>query len=427
MRQSLNEIKNVIDKHGYSINTIICDVMKKFKFKTLCYKSGASSVKEDGYSVSEIITLLVIFPLMLLSTVNSFYKSEYNNISEMKKDVIYRLKNNEKMPWRKLLYSVCKRFQQLVNPEGIVDSKSAFILDDTTDQRTGYKIENMSIIHNHGSGVKGNSFGFKKLVLGFFDGKSISPLDFSIHSERKLNLKRRKKQYKKDCIPNSNGSKRRKECTEQKNTNGLAMIKRAVKNGFIAKYVLVDSWFSSEDFIKTVRKIKNGAIHIVCAVRRDKRNYEYKGCSLNAKKLISKLTKEDNQKRCRKWNTRYFEVTVNYSDIGAVKLFICRFPYQKEWRVFLSTDTTLNFTTMMEVYSIRWTIMLISALLSLCRFFFNADFLIFAVKTRYLYGKYRHYYFSPLSFFKISSSSAYLNVTLSLKTESSFSSSFLCA
>jgi hypothetical protein len=75
MRQSLNEIKNVIDKHGYSINTIICDVMKKFKFKTLCYKSGASSVKEDGYSVAEIITLLVIFPLMLLSTVNSFYKN----------------------------------------------------------------------------------------------------------------------------------------------------------------------------------------------------------------------------------------------------------------------------------------------------------------------------------------------------------------
>lgn len=154
----LNEIKNVLDKHSYSINTIICDVMKKFKFKTLCYKSGANSVKEDGFNVSEIITLIIMFPLMLLSTVNAFYRSEYNHISEMKKDVIYRLKN------------------------------SAFILDDTADQRTGYKIENISIIHNHGSGIKGNSFGFKKLVLEFFDGKSISPLDFSIHSEKKLKL-----------------------------------------------------------------------------------------------------------------------------------------------------------------------------------------------------------------------------------------------
>ena len=36
MRQDLSEIKKVLDKHGYSINNIICDVMKKFNFKTLC-------------------------------------------------------------------------------------------------------------------------------------------------------------------------------------------------------------------------------------------------------------------------------------------------------------------------------------------------------------------------------------------------------
>jgi len=50
VRQDLNEVKKVLDKHGYSINTIICDVMKTFNFKTLCWKAGA--VKEDGYGVS---------------------------------------------------------------------------------------------------------------------------------------------------------------------------------------------------------------------------------------------------------------------------------------------------------------------------------------------------------------------------------------
>jgi hypothetical protein len=55
----------------------------------------------------------------------------------------------------------------------------------------------------------------------------------------------------------------------------------------------------------------------------------------------------------------------------------------------------------------------------------NADillmliFLILNTKIRYLYDKYRHYYFSPLRFFKVTSSS-YLNVTF-LKTESIFS------
>lgn len=74
---------------------------------------------------------MVMFPLMLLKTVNAFYKSQYEGITQMQKDVIYRLKNNENMPWRRLLYGVCKKFEQLVNPEGEIDSKSAFILDDT--------------------------------------------------------------------------------------------------------------------------------------------------------------------------------------------------------------------------------------------------------------------------------------------------------
>ncbi|WP_407307111.1 transposase [Desulfosporosinus sp. SB140] len=60
--------------------------------------------------------------------------------------------------------------------------------------------------------------------------------------------------------------------------------------------------------------------------------------------------------RCRKRNTRYFEVRVDYEGIGKVKLYYCRFPYQKKWRLFLSTDTSLGFLGMMEIYSVRWTI-----------------------------------------------------------------------
>lgn len=143
MRQSLNEIKNVIDKHEYTIDNIICDIMKKFNLKTICWKSGASSVKEEGYKITEIITIMIMLPLMLLKTVNAFYKSQYEELTQMQKDVIYRLKNNENMPWRRLLYGVCKKFQQLVNPQRKIDPKSAFILDDTADIRTGRRIENI--------------------------------------------------------------------------------------------------------------------------------------------------------------------------------------------------------------------------------------------------------------------------------------------
>lgn len=49
---------------------------------------------------------------------------------------------------------------------------SAFIIDDTTDARVGRHIENVSYIFDH---VVGKTvFGFKDLVLGYFDGKSFS-------------------------------------------------------------------------------------------------------------------------------------------------------------------------------------------------------------------------------------------------------------
>ena len=37
------------------------------------------------------------------------------------------------MPWRKLLYAVWKKFQQLTNPEGVIASNFAFILEDTAN------------------------------------------------------------------------------------------------------------------------------------------------------------------------------------------------------------------------------------------------------------------------------------------------------
>jgi hypothetical protein len=281
MRQDVDEIKKVMEDHQYSLDTIICGVLKKFKFKSTCWQAGAR--KGDGYSVTEVLTLMLMLPFMLVKSVHSFYGSGYADITSMKKDVIYRLQNSEKMPWRRLLYGVAKRFQELVNPTKDVAPNSAFILDDTADMRTGYKIENISRVHDHTDGKV--RFGFKHLVLGLFDGTSFLPLDFSTHSEKRLSLPQRKKQFQKSVTKGSNGDKRRQECRVSKITNALLMLKRAVKNGFSAKYVLVDSWFASKNLIATVRGMKSGAMHVVCGVRNDRRKYDYKGQKLNSKEL----------------------------------------------------------------------------------------------------------------------------------------------
>lgn len=81
-------------------------------------------------------------------------------------------------------------------------------------------------------------YGFKELVLGYFDGLSTIPVDFSMHSEKALKLAKRKKQYKKDVRPGSAGGKRRKELKRNKIHQAVDMIKRAVKHGFIAQYLM---------------------------------------------------------------------------------------------------------------------------------------------------------------------------------------------
>ena len=355
MRKSIKEIEDVLQNHGYSIDTIIFNVMKTFKLKMLCNQVGF--IKQDGFSTTEIITLIVMLPLMLLKSVNALYKSEFQKVTAMKKDTIYRLKNNEKMPWRALLMAIAKQFQHLVNPQKEIADKSAFILDDTTDAKTGRRIEKISRVFDHVAGRKGTKLGFKNLTLGLFDGKSFNPLDFSLHAEKPLKKARhRKEQYKKQRDPKSFGAKRIRECNVSKIENGLNMLKRAVKQGFRAKYVLVDSWFSSHEFIQTVRGLGKEPMHVICGIRQDARKYTYKEESLNSSELHKVLKNEGDEKRCRKRNTRYYEVIVDYEGIGKVKLFYCRFPYQKKWRLFLSTDISLGLLSMMEIYSVRWTI-----------------------------------------------------------------------
>ena len=355
MRKPVKEIENVLQNHGYSINNIIVEVMKTFKLKTLCRQVGFQ--KQAGYSTSEILTLMLMLPLMLLKSVHALYKSEFQKVTTMKQSCIYRLKNNEKMPWRALLLVMSKQFQRLVNPTNEVSDKSAFILDDTTLAKTGRRIEQMTKVFDHVAGKKGSKLGFKNLTLGIFDGKSFLPLDLTLQVEKPLKKARhRKERFKKQRDPKSAGAKRIQECHVSKITNGLNMLKRAIKQGFRAKYVLVDSWFSSYEFIQTVRDLNKKSMHLICGVRKDSRKYLYKGDSLNASQLQKALKNEGNEKRCRKRNTRYFEVLVDYEGIGQVKLFFCRFPYQKKWRLFLSTDISLSLFSMLEVYSIRWTI-----------------------------------------------------------------------
>jgi hypothetical protein len=354
MRQ-LKEITSVLETQGYNLTSIIFGIMKEFKLRHQCDKAGIR--KAEGFDVLEILRLMLLLPVMALKNVHQLYKSEYSKAVEMRKDTLYRFKNNENYSWRTFLYGVAKIFKRITKQSAPMPPEppvTAFILDDTTDARTGYKLENISWIYDHV--LKKSVLGFKTLVLCFFDGISTIPLDFTIHQEKALCSKRRKSQYKKQVSDGSQGAKRRKESKTSKIKQSVVMLKRAVKQGFFAQYLLCDSWFTCEELISAVRQVAGGKMHLIAGVKKDNRKYGYGGGLFNAKQIISDLKKTKAEKRCRRLNIRYYESIVNYKGIGNVKLVICRYPGQRDWRAFVTTDTGLTFVKMMEIYAIRWTI-----------------------------------------------------------------------
>ena len=78
MRQ-INEVATMLKSQSYTTNSIICDTMKEFNFKTLCHRVGIR--KADGFSAAEILALLIMLPLMALKNVHQLYASEYGKKS----------------------------------------------------------------------------------------------------------------------------------------------------------------------------------------------------------------------------------------------------------------------------------------------------------------------------------------------------------
>lgn len=355
MRQKLSEIDEIFEKHNYDTHNIIANTFKKFKLTFAFKKYGFH--KEQGFLTSEIILILLYLPLLGARSINHFYQKQFQKITTMQKDTLYRFRNNPDTDWRRILLYVAKQFDILTGTKNNSEpaQNSALIIDDSSFLKTGSHIEKVSYIFDHV--LKKTVLGFKNLTLAHFDGISYKVLDFSLHAEKKLPRKHQRVQFSSNYDKKSYAFARRKECDEDKITVGIKMIKRAAKNGFKFRYVLMDSWYCTHKMLCAVRSIRQNTVHVVCAVRKDKRNYNYLGKSLNANQLLMQLKLANGKaKRNRKNNVRYYETIVDYKGIGNVRLYFAKGSRQRHWKLFLSTDTKLNFNQFVKIYSIRWGI-----------------------------------------------------------------------
>ena len=353
----ISELKNGFTPKWLEPDFILSS-LKCFSFSALC--KCLNTLKQRGYSFESLFSCLICLPFLGLKTVHSFTGSILSSHIEAHKDAFYRLKNNPEICWRKILWLFSSKFIKLTDENGLKDKNAVrcLIFDDSTLPKTGRYIEKISRVWDHVSNRC--ILGYKLLAMGYWDGVSFIPLDFSLHRERGKNadkpfgLKKKeyRKQYRKKRQKGTHTCVRAKETDSTKIESALRMFWQAISQGVRVDYVLMDSWFTCDAFISAVRKVKKQTVHLIGMYKIPRTLFDYLARQLTYSQIRNMLGKP---KRCRKLRLYYKEAIVDYNG-QPLKMFFSRQGKNGKWRVFITTDTGLSFIRMIKIYQVRWSI-----------------------------------------------------------------------
>lgn len=219
--------------------------------------------KTQGYTLTSLFISLLIMRLWG-KTIASATSNHFHGLCAVSKNTLYRALLNARIDWRMLLTKIILRFHAILREHQVNTDEhdTCAILDDTTFQKSGIRIEGVSKVFDHVT----HSFiyGMKCLTLALSDGKSCYPIDFSLHREKGkkkdygLTLKQRKEQFKEKRNVKNPDYARKAECDESKLEMARRVLCHAVGHGINFKYVLADSWFTCESLIQAVRELCRG-------------------------------------------------------------------------------------------------------------------------------------------------------------------------
>ena len=336
----------------------ILSSLKCFSFSAMC--KCLNPLKQRGYSVESVMSCLICLPFLGVKTVHSFTGSVLSKHIEARKDVFYRLKNSPTVCWRSVLWMFSLKFVKLARSHGERnrDAPRCLVFDDSSLPKTGRRMEKVSRMWDHA--LNRAILGYKLLVMGYWDGVSFIPLDFSLHREKGQNkdkpfgLKKRelRQQFHKKRKSGTHSWDRAAEADTTKIESAVKMFWRAISQGVRVDYVLMDSWFTCEEFIRAVKRVKKQVVHLIGMYKIPKTRFNYLGQMLTHSQIRNILGKT---KRCRKLGFQYKEAEVDYNGVP-IKMFFSRQGNNGKWKVFITTDTSLSFIRMIEIYQIRWSV-----------------------------------------------------------------------
>jgi hypothetical protein len=333
------------------VNSTIFHFFKEFKLGNLLRKCNAS--KEKGIPVMEIFRYLLSVAFSDRSMYMQFQTDDFKEA--FSKNTVYRFLNNAKINWnrfiRLLSASVINQFLRKLTSD---ERENVFIIDDSLYSKTGYKkTELVSKVFDHVTMTYKK--GFRLLSLGWSDGNSFIPVDFSLLASSKAsNILGVVKNVDKRSI----AGKIRKQAQEKATDVMASMLKSAQVAGHCAKYVLFDSWFSSPKCLVNVKE-KCGLDSIAMIKISSKIHYEFDGKRLNIKQLYT-------QNKKRRGRSKYLlsiivnvtskDESGNIHSIPAKIVCVRNKVNRKDWLAIICTNPDLLEEEIIRIYGKRWQI-----------------------------------------------------------------------
>ena len=328
-----NELSNAISSFIYAYH--VGNLLRK-----------CNAGKEKGVPVMDIFLykLCNVFKkasMYMQMKTDSFHES-------FSKNTYYRFLNSVKTNWLRFTTLLSKAVADSVEPLTSADRVNAFIIDDSTFERTsGKHTELASKIFDHCS-MKYKT-GYRLMTLGWTDGNTFLPVNSTLLASSK-----KKNQYcEENTFDGRSIAARRRKLAQMKGTDAMIeLLKTAKAAGHKADYVLFDSWFSNSAQILAIKELGYDSIAMIR--KSPKIRYTFNGEKLNLNKIYG-ISKK------RRGRSRYLlsvDVTIGNGDASIPARIVCvrNNKKRKDWIAFISTNVNLEPEEIIRIYGKRWQI-----------------------------------------------------------------------
>lgn len=349
-----------ISSNEQKISNSITRFIHDFKVGSLLKKCGCKKEKGIPFMRLFVYILCNVFRdrSMYMQKKTGSFKEDFS------KNAYYRFLRSAHSNWLRFTTLLSGR---IINEHlrELTSGKRAdcFVVDDSLYERIGYKkTELASKVFDHVS-MKFKK-GFRMMTLGWTDGCSFIPINFSLlASSKEKNILGPAKNYDKRSLAG-----KRRVMAQSKGTDVMIqLIDEAMKAGHKAKYVLFDSWFSNPHQIV---QIKDRGLDTIAMVKISSRiSYEYNGERKNIKQIYNSCKK-------RRGRSRYLlsvEVKVGQDKkdghaVDARIVCVRNRANRKDWLALICTDMSLSEEEIIRIYGKRWDI---EVFFKTCKSFLN--------------------------------------------------------